>query len=152
VAGSGCPRRRAARGNPAFGTLDAALAARVIDAARHGRQRRLDPRPQLIGHDPPADSPHIPINNRRVLPDSTPLPEELADIERAAAYWGGGAQMRRRIEALQQSSACVALFLEYIPQNTCTSGWAFRSQQVTRRPRRGAANAPYQGQLLFRGG
>lgn len=53
----------------------------------------------------------------RVLPDSTPLPEELADIERAVAYWGGGSQVRRRIEALQQSSASVALFLEYIPEN-----------------------------------
>jgi hypothetical protein len=53
----------------------------------------------------------------RVLPDSTPLPAELADVERAVAYWGGGAQVRHRIEALQQSSASVALFLEYIPQN-----------------------------------
>jgi hypothetical protein len=53
----------------------------------------------------------------RVLPDSTPLPEELADIERAVAYWGGGSQVRRRIHALQQSSASVTLFLEYIPQN-----------------------------------
>jgi hypothetical protein len=53
----------------------------------------------------------------RVLPDSTALPEELADVERAVAYWGGGSQVRRRIEALQQSSASVALFLEYIPQN-----------------------------------
>ncbi|MFF3402100.1 protein kinase family protein [Streptomyces sp. NPDC002659] len=53
----------------------------------------------------------------RVLPDSTPLPDELADIERAVAYWGGGSQVRRRIQALQQSSASVALFLEYIPQN-----------------------------------
>ncbi|MFF4955003.1 protein kinase family protein [Streptomyces chattanoogensis] len=53
----------------------------------------------------------------RVLPDSTPLPEELADIERAVAYWGGGSQVRRRIQALQQSSASFALFLEYIPQN-----------------------------------
>ncbi|MEU3920546.1 serine/threonine-protein kinase [Streptomyces sp. NPDC029004] len=53
----------------------------------------------------------------RVLPDSTPLPDELADIERAVAYWGGGSQVRRRIQALQQSSASLALFLEYIPQN-----------------------------------
>jgi hypothetical protein len=53
----------------------------------------------------------------RVLPDSTPLPEELADIERAVAYWGGGSQVRRRIQALQQSSASVALFCEYLPQN-----------------------------------
>jgi hypothetical protein len=53
----------------------------------------------------------------RVLPDSTPLPEELADVERAVAYWGGGSQVRRRIQARRQSSASVALFLEYIPQN-----------------------------------
>lgn len=53
----------------------------------------------------------------RVLPDSTPLPEELADVDRAVAYWGGGPQVRDRIEALQQSSASVALFLEYVPQN-----------------------------------
>lgn len=54
----------------------------------------------------------------RVLPDpSQPLPEELADVERAVAYWGGGSGVRRRIEALQQSSASLMLFLEYIPQN-----------------------------------
>jgi hypothetical protein len=53
----------------------------------------------------------------RVLPDSTPLPDELADVERAVAYWGGGPQVRHRIEARRQSSASVALFLEYIPQN-----------------------------------
>ncbi|MGW4093406.1 serine/threonine protein phosphatase [Nocardia sp. NPDC004750] len=53
----------------------------------------------------------------RVLPDTTPLPEELADIDRAVAYWDGRPQVRHRIEALQISSASIALFLEYIPQN-----------------------------------
>ncbi|CAL9662291.1 hypothetical protein SUDANB15_07028 [Streptomyces sp. enrichment culture] len=54
----------------------------------------------------------------RVLPDlGQPLPEELADVERAVAYWGGGAEVRNRIEALQQSTASLTLFLEYIPQN-----------------------------------
>ncbi|MEO3884499.1 protein kinase family protein [Nonomuraea sp. B5E05] len=53
----------------------------------------------------------------RVLPDSAPLPDELADIDRVVAYWGGGSQVRRRIQALRESSASVALFLEYIPQN-----------------------------------
>ncbi len=51
----------------------------------------------------------------RVLPDTVALPEELADVERAVAYWGGRPEIRRRIEALQQSSASLALFLEYIP-------------------------------------
>lgn len=53
----------------------------------------------------------------RVLPDSASLPGELADVERAVAYWDGSSRVRRRIEALRQSSASVALFLEYIPQN-----------------------------------
>jgi len=53
----------------------------------------------------------------RVLPDTAPaLPEELADVEGAVAYWGGGAEVRRRIKAIEHSSASLALFLEYIPQ------------------------------------
>ncbi|WKX74132.1 hypothetical protein [Streptomyces sp. XD-27] len=42
----------------------------------------------------------------RVLPDSTPLPEELADIERAVAYWGGRSQVRRRIQRHQTYDRC----------------------------------------------
>ncbi|MGI5216722.1 protein kinase family protein [Nocardia sp. CA-290969] len=53
----------------------------------------------------------------RVLPDTTPLPEELADIDSAVAYWDGRPQVRHRIEALRDSAASIALFLEYIPQN-----------------------------------
>jgi hypothetical protein len=53
----------------------------------------------------------------RVLPDSGLLPGELADVERDVAYWGGGPEVRHRIGSLRRSSACVALFLEYIPQN-----------------------------------
>ncbi|WP_280432316.1 protein kinase family protein [Nocardia brasiliensis] len=53
----------------------------------------------------------------RVLPDTTPLPEELADIDRAVAYWDGRPQIRHRIEAIQDASSSIALFLEYLPQN-----------------------------------
>ena len=53
----------------------------------------------------------------RVVPDSTPLPEELSDVDGAVAFWGGGSQVRRRLEELRDSSASIALFLEYIPQN-----------------------------------
>jgi hypothetical protein len=53
----------------------------------------------------------------RVLPDAAPaLPDELADVDRAVAYWGGGPEVRRRIEALGESPASLVLFLEYIPQ------------------------------------
>ncbi|MGW3600318.1 protein kinase family protein, partial [Streptomyces sp. NPDC005167] len=48
----------------------------------------------------------------RVLPHpGQALPEQLADVEKAVAYWGGGPQIRHRIEALRDSSASVALFL-----------------------------------------
>ena len=58
------------------------------------------------------------MHHWRVLPDSgQPLPEELADVERAVAYWGGGSGIRRRIEGLERSSASLMLFLEYLPQN-----------------------------------
>ncbi|WUS98432.1 protein kinase family protein [Streptomyces sp. NBC_00708] len=54
----------------------------------------------------------------RVLTDSgAPLPEELADVDRAVAYWGGGSAVRGRIEGLRDSTASLVLFLEYIPDN-----------------------------------
>lgn len=53
----------------------------------------------------------------RVLPEEDPhRAEELADVEKVVAYWGGSAGVRRRVEALQRSSASVTLFLEYLPQ------------------------------------
>ncbi len=54
----------------------------------------------------------------RVLPHpGQVLPEELADVEKVVAYWEGAPQVRHRLEALRDSSASIALFLEYIPQN-----------------------------------
>lgn len=56
------------------------------------------------------------MHHWRILPDEPqPLPAELADVERAVAYWGGGPQVRARIEGLRTASASVALFLEYLP-------------------------------------
>ncbi|MFI8893006.1 protein kinase family protein [Streptomyces paradoxus] len=53
----------------------------------------------------------------RVLPEEAPhRAEELADVEKVVAYWGGNAGVRRRVEALRRSSASVVLFLEYLPQ------------------------------------
>ncbi|WP_328744960.1 protein kinase family protein [Streptomyces sp. NBC_00285] len=53
------------------------------------------------------------LHHWRVLPHAPrPLPEELADVERAVTYWGGG---RERIEALSTASASLTLFLEYLP-------------------------------------
>jgi hypothetical protein len=53
----------------------------------------------------------------RMLPDTGLLPAELADIDRVVAYWEDRPEVRRRIEAVRDSSASIALFLEYIPQN-----------------------------------
>ncbi|HEX5421721.1 MAG TPA: serine/threonine protein phosphatase [Gammaproteobacteria bacterium] len=52
----------------------------------------------------------------RVLPGGAPLAEELADIERAVAYWGDSAAVRERINALARASASAVLFQEYIPR------------------------------------
>ncbi|MEU0894038.1 protein kinase family protein [Streptomyces massasporeus] len=57
----------------------------------------------------------------RVLPDEAPhRAEELADVEKVVAYWGGSAGVRRRVEALHEGSASVALFLEYVPHTLHT--------------------------------
>ncbi|MFC9894586.1 protein kinase family protein [Nocardia sp. NPDC127579] len=56
------------------------------------------------------------MHHWRVLPDTAPLPDELADIDRVVAYWDDRPQIRHRIEAVRDASASIALFLEYIPQ------------------------------------
>lgn len=55
------------------------------------------------------------LHHWRVLPDGPqPLPDELADVERAVAYWGAG--VRERLEAMRTASASLTLFLEHIPR------------------------------------
>lgn len=54
------------------------------------------------------------LHHWRVLPDpGQPLPDELADVERNVAYWGGG---REHIEALRTASASLNLFMEHQPR------------------------------------
>ncbi|MFF4486475.1 hypothetical protein ACFY0F_08245 [Streptomyces sp. NPDC001544] len=51
-----------------------------------------------------------------MLPDTAPpLPDELADLQRAVAYWGGGEGVADRIDGLRSASASLTLFLEHIP-------------------------------------
>jgi hypothetical protein len=52
----------------------------------------------------------------RVLPGTSPPPEEHGDLERTIAYWGGSAEVRHRFEALRRSSAHLVLFLEFLPR------------------------------------
>lgn len=61
--------------------------------------------------------PGFPLTHHwRVLPDEPrPLPEELADVDRTVAYWGGSPQVRECLEALRTATASLTLFLEYIP-------------------------------------
>ncbi|HWO66591.1 MAG TPA: hypothetical protein VNO31_41815 [Umezawaea sp.] len=56
------------------------------------------------------------MHHWRVLPGSSPTPEEHGDLERTIAYWGGSAGVRARFEALRRSSAHLVLFLEFVPR------------------------------------
>lgn len=90
----------------------------VIGSAGFGAWRELAAHVMTTGWVIAGDHEGFPLMHHwRVLPDARrPLPDELADVERAVAYWGGGTAVRRRIEALQESSASIVLFLEYVPQ------------------------------------
>ncbi|MFF9059546.1 protein kinase family protein [Streptomyces sp. NPDC014882] len=61
--------------------------------------------------------PNFPLTHHwRVLPAAPqPLHEGLADVDRAAAHWGGGPALRARIEALRSAPARLTLFLEHLP-------------------------------------
>ncbi len=54
------------------------------------------------------------LHHWRVLPATRPEPIHHAELVR---YWGNSGAVGARLEALHNASACVALFLEYIPQN-----------------------------------
>ncbi|MCX4759840.1 protein kinase family protein [Streptomyces sp. NBC_01275] len=55
----------------------------------------------------------------RVLPHAPrPLPVELADVDRAVTYWGGGPErpgLRERLDGLRSASASLTVFLEHLP-------------------------------------
>ena len=60
------------------------------------------------------------LHHSRVLPEAAAevvLPDDLADVEKAVAAWGGAPQVRRRIEELAKAPASLALFMESFPQN-----------------------------------
>jgi hypothetical protein len=59
------------------------------------------------------------LHHHRVLAGALPgkpLPEELADVDGAVAFWGGSAAVRARLEALSAATATLALCFERIPQ------------------------------------
>lgn len=58
------------------------------------------------------------LHHWRVLDGSAfagALPDELSDVDRAVEYWHGSEGVRRRIEAIADSSKSVALFTEHLP-------------------------------------
>jgi hypothetical protein len=58
------------------------------------------------------------LHHWRVLDGSAfagPLPEELGEVDRAVEYWHGSEAVRSRLEAINDSSTTVALFMEHLP-------------------------------------
>ena len=89
----------------------------------------------------------------RVLPHhGQALPDELADVDAVVAKWGGGPQIRRRMEGLRDSTASIALFLEYFPHNLhdWLGEWIEARERVVRRiDRRHRGHAGTDGQRLL---
>jgi len=55
------------------------------------------------------------LYHRRVLPQP-PRPIEPAEVDRWVAHWEGSAAVRARLTAINEASAAVVLFMEYIPE------------------------------------
>ena len=96
----------------------------------------------------------------RVLPEPVPyLPDELADVDAAVAYWDGSEAVRARIEGIARAGAGVVLFLERLPGDlhhwlsarTAEGGEAARSAyaMVERGMREGTAFMNSRGMLHF---
>ncbi len=74
---------------------------------------------------------HFPIMYHwRLLPNRpfSPITEEkYKKFDKTVAYWGNSQAVRTRLEALQQSSASIVLFLEYIPE----TAYVWLAQQLS---------------------
>ena len=51
----------------------------------------------------------------RVLDGPPPISADLADVDRVVEFWGGSPAVRRRLDAINDASATVTLFLEHVP-------------------------------------
>lgn len=91
-------------GSPSFGVWRE-LAANVT-ATAWAEAGRLDCVP-LLHHWRVLDGPA----------SAGPLADELADVDRAVARWGGSSAVGHRITAINTSTATVALFLEHVPHD-----------------------------------
>ena len=66
----------------------------------------------------------------RILETATPVPisaEQTEEFENEFRYWDGSLAARKRLEQIQNSSAHILLFLEYIPHTLYQ--WLGRSLQ-----------------------
>jgi hypothetical protein len=61
-------------------------------------------------------APNFPLlHHWRIVPLPGRAATNLQEIERAVAFWDGSSAVRGRLQALEGSSAAVALFLEHVP-------------------------------------
>ncbi|MFF7987308.1 protein kinase family protein [Streptomyces sp. NPDC007901] len=79
----------------------------------------------------------------RVLPDSPPagFVDGLGGVEGAVAHWEGSSAVRRRLEAIGESSHSLVLFLEHVPRTLAE--WLGGDTREAARSQRGG-ESPYQ--------
>ncbi|MEU1340169.1 protein kinase family protein [Streptomyces sp. NPDC005827] len=78
----------------------------------------------------------------RVLPDTPPdgFVDGLGGVEGAVAHWEGSSAVRRRLEAIGQSSYSLVLFLEHVPRTL--AAWLGDTRDAA--PSRRGGESPYQ--------
>ena len=90
-----------------------------VGSAGFGAWRELEACRRASGWALSGECPHFPlVYHWRVLQrEARPLSaEQLARLQRGVEYWDRSEAVRARLEAISAASACIVVFLEYVPE------------------------------------
>lgn len=90
-----------------------------VGSAGFGAHRELQASLQATGWALSGEMPYFPLTYHwRILPRNTPAlsAEQRAWLDRAPEYWENNTAVRARLAAIDEASASIVLFVEYVPQ------------------------------------